>query len=162
MIRLFRLFQSRATVHTIYMEQTLPELAIGAQYDGQINISPKGIGYVKVRDLNITVEVQREALNKSFHMDTVKVEVTALPPGMNPEGKVLDIVRRAKVGYSGTLSFESGAHCIMSNDGRMYTPIIIPNDKLNGAVAGDKVFCRIKEWNDPMAAPIGEVAQVLG
>jgi ribonuclease R len=144
------------------MEQTLPELAIGAQYDGQINISPKGIGYVKVRDLNITVEVPREALNKSFHMDTVKVEVTALPSGMNPEGKVLDIVRRAKVGYSGTLSFESGAHCIMSNDGRMYTPIIIPNDKLNGAVAGDKVFCRIKEWNDPMAAPIGEVAQVLG
>jgi ribonuclease R len=144
------------------MEQISPELKIGAEYEGQINISTKGIGYVKVRDLGISVEIPREALNKAFHMDTVKVSVTGLPAGMNPEGKVLDIIRRAKVGYSGTLSFEGGAHCIMSTDGRMYTPIIIPTDKLNGAVAGDKVFCRIHEWNDPMSAPQGEIARVLG
>jgi ribonuclease R len=121
---------------------------------------------VKVRDLNMSIEVPREALNKAFHGDTVKVEVTALVSPLsredNPEGKVIDVVRRAKVGYSGTLSFEGGTHCITSNDGRMYTQINIPNDKLNGAVAGDKVFCRIHEWNDPMAAPVGEVARVLG
>lgn len=145
------------------MEQS-PELKIGAIYEGQINISTKGTGYVKVRDLNISVEIPREALNKAFHGDTVKAEVTALPgpDNINPLGKVIDITRRAKVGYAGTLSVEGGAHCIMSTDGRMYTPIIIPQDKLNGAVAGDKVFCRIHEWNDPMAAPLGEVTRVLG
>ncbi len=148
------------------MEQTSPDLKVGAQYEGQINISTKGTGFVKVRDLGITIEIAREALNKAFHGDTVKVEVTAMvsPTSRddNPEGKVIDITRRAKVGYAGTLSLEGGAHCIMSTDGRMYTAIMIPNDKLNGAVTGDKVFCRIHEWNDPMSAPIGEVARVLG
>ncbi len=146
------------------MEQNTPPLKIGAIYEGQINISTKGIGYVKVRDLNISVEIPREALNKSFHGDTVKAEVTAMPgPGnINPLGKVLDITRRAKVGYAGTLGFEGGAHCIMSTDGRMYTPILIANDKLNGAVAGDKVFCRIDTWNDPLSAPQGEITRVLG
>ena len=52
---------------------------IGAQYEGAISISPKGVGYVKIRDLGITVEVPREALNRAFHHDTVKVEVTDLP-----------------------------------------------------------------------------------
>ncbi len=149
-----------------YMEQAIPDLKVGAVYEGPINISTKGTGFVKVRDLDITIEVEREALNKAFHGDIVKVEVTTMNAPLsregNPGGKVIDIVRRAKVGYSGTLSFEGGAHCIMSNDGRMYTPIIIPNDKLNGAVQGDKVFCRIHEWNDPMAAPTGEVTRVLG
>jgi ribonuclease R len=140
------------------------ELKAGGTYEGQINISTKGIGYVKIRDLNVSIEVPREALNKAFHGDVVQVQVITLPSpnNENPLGKVLDITRRAKVGYAGTLSFEGGAHCIMSNDGRMYTPIIIPNNKLNGAVAGDKVFCRIHEWNDPMAAPLGEITRVLG
>lgn len=146
----------------------MQELKVGAQFEGSINISTKGIGYVRVRDLpdqkgvNISIEVPREALNRAFHGDTVLVEVTDLPPAENPRGKVVDIPRRAKIGYSGTLSFEQGAHCIVSNDGRMYTPIVIPGDKLSGAKQGDKVFCAITDWPDPMGTPSGEVVRVLG
>jgi ribonuclease R len=143
-------------------QNTLPELKVGAQFEGTINISTKGIGYVKVRDLGISIEIPRESLNRAFHMDTVLVEVTSLPPAENPQGKIIDIPRRAKVGYSGTLSFEQGAHCIVSNDGRMYTPIVIAADKLSGAKAGDKVFCSITDWPDPMGSPAGEVTRVLG
>jgi len=148
------------------MENTPPAPAAGQEYEGQINISTKGIGYVKVKALDISIEIPHEALNKAFHGDTVKVTVTMLPsanePDANPQGKVIDIIRRAKVGYSGTLGFERGAHCIMTNDGRMYTSIIIPDDKLNGAVQGDKVFCRIDDWTDPMAEPKGTITRVLG
>lgn len=148
------------------MEQTTPALAVGARYEGQINISTKGTGFVKVRDAGITVEVPREGLNKAFHGDTVQVEITTMvaPDSRenNPGGTVIDVTRRSKVGYSGTLLQENGIYTVTSNDGRMYTTIIIPNDKLNGAVAGDKIFCRIYEWNDPMAAPKGEVTHVLG
>jgi VacB/RNase II family 3'-5' exoribonuclease len=146
----------------------MQELKIGAQFEGSINISTKGTGYVKVRDLpnqkgaNISIEIPREALNRAFHGDTVIVEVTDLPPAENPIGKVIDIPRRAKIGYSGTLSFEQGAHCIVTNDGRMYTPIIIPKDKLSGAKQGDKVFCAITDWPDPMGTPSGAVMRVLG
>ena len=137
------------------------ELKVGAQFEGPINISTKGVGYVKVRDLGISIEVPREALNRAFHYDSVLVEVTSLPAGENPRGKVLEIIRRAKVGYSGTLTFDRGAHCIVTNDGRMYEPISIADDKLSGAKAGDKVFCKISDWPDPMKAPNGEITRVL-
>lgn len=140
----------------------MQELKIGAQFEGSINISTKGIGYVKVRDLGISIEIPRESLNRAFHGDTVLAEVTDLPPAENPKGKVIDIPRRAKVGYSGTLAFEQGSHCIVSNDGRMYTPIVIPEDKLSGAKQGDKVFCSITDWADPMGNPTGTVMRVLG
>lgn len=140
----------------------MEKVSIGTELEGTINISTKGIGYVKIRDLGITIEVPREALNRAFHGDTVKVAITALPPAENPAGKVIDITRRAKVGYSGTLSFEQGTHCIVSNDGRMYTPISIPEGNLGGAKKGDKVFCAITDWPDPMQAPTGEVVKVLG
>ncbi len=140
----------------------MENISVGTQLEGTINISPKGIGYVKIRDLKITIEVPREALNRAFHMDIVKVEVTSLPPAENPQGKVMEIVRRAKIGYSGTLAFEGGAHCIVTNDGRMYTPITIPDAKLSGAKQGDKVFCAITDWPDPMGTPSGEVVKVLG
>lgn len=146
----------------------MQELKVGAQFEGSINISTKGIGYVRVRDLpnqkgaNISIEIPRESLNRAFHGDIVLVEVTSLPPAENPRGKVIDIPRRAKVGYSGTLDFAQGSHCIVSNDGRMYTPINIPENKLSGAKQGDKVFCSITDWPDPMGTPIGEVTRLLG
>jgi ribonuclease R len=142
----------------------MEKLTIGSIFEGGINISTKGTGYVKVRDLGISIEVPREALNRAFHGDTVKVELTELasPTHDNPFGKVIEITRRAKIGYSGTLDFVQGAHCIVTNDGRMYTPINIAGDKLAGAKQGDKVFCAITDWPDPMQAPTGEVVRVLG
>lgn len=140
----------------------MEQLTIGSVFEGNISISPKGVGYVKVRDLGITVEVAREALNRAFHHDNVKVEVTDLPKDENPKGKVLDILRRSKIGYSGTLAFDKGAHCLVTSDGRMYTPIVIKEEKLAGAKAGDKVFCAITDWPDPLAEPQGEVVRVLG
>ncbi|HEX8993885.1 MAG TPA: ribonuclease R, partial [Candidatus Paceibacterota bacterium] len=135
---------------------------IGSSYEGIINISPKGIGYLKVRDLGITVEIPREALNRAFHGDTVKAEVTGLPKDENPRGKVTEITRRSKIGYAGTLTFDNGVHCLATSDGRMYAPIQIAKDKLNGAAQGDKVFCAITDWPDPMQEPQGEVVRVLG
>ncbi len=140
----------------------MENLNIDAVFEGTINISSKSVGYVRIRDLGIAIEVPRESLNRAFHGDIVKVVVTALPPMANPAGKVVEIVRRAKVGYSGTLNFEHGAHCIVTNDGRMYTPITIPDTKLAGAKQGDKVFCAITDWPDPMKSPTGEVMKVLG
>lgn len=146
---------------------TPESLAVGQIVQGSLNVSGKGIGFVKLRELGVSVEIPREALNRAFPGDTVQVEVTSLPtPPIsdrdNPMGKVIDITRRAKVGYAGTLSYENGAHCVITADGKMYTNIVIPDGKLGGATQGQKVFCAITDWQDPMKEPHGEVMRVLG
>ena len=140
----------------------MKELKIGEKYEGNINISTRGIGYVKIKELNLSIEVPKNALNRAFHYDTVIVEITDIPKGENPQGKVLEISRRAKVGYSGTLTYDNGNHCLVTNDGRMYTSIVIDKEKLNNAKVGDKVFCNITNWPDPESSPVGEISRVLG
>lgn len=138
------------------------DLKVGEIYELPINISARGTGFAKIKEKNITIEVPKEALNRAFSQDIVKVEVTGIPKDANPEGKVLEIIKRAKVGYSGTLTFENGNHCVVTNDGKMYTPIEIPNEKLHGAKNGDKVFCKINSWENPNKEPSGEIVRVLG
>lgn len=147
----------------------MDQLSIGTELTGSINISSRGTGFVKVRDLpaewqmeKLTIEIPQTALNRAFHGDTVKTVITSLPPAENPVGKITEIIRRAKVGYSGTLTFEHGAHCVMTNDGRMYTPIKISKENLQNAQEGDKVFCTITDWPDPNKAPVGKIVRVLG
>ena len=135
---------------------------IGETFEGTINISGKGVGYVKIREAGFTIEIPREGLNKAFPGDTVEAKIVSTLNGENPQGIVLSIPRRAKVGYSGTLSIDNGAHCLIHNDSRIYTNINIAKDKLNGANPGDKIFCAITDWADPMAVPNGEVVRVLG
>jgi len=138
------------------------ELKVGAIFEGPINISTKAVGYVKVKDLGISIEVPKDALNRAFHSDIVKAEITSVPKDANPIGKVLEITRRSKFGYAGTLIMEGGSFCISTNDGRMYTPIKIATESLSGAKQGDKVFCSITDWVNPMEAPMGKVVRILG
>ncbi len=138
------------------------EIKVGEIYELSINISSRGIGFAKIKEKNVSIEIPKEALNRAFSQDIVKVEVTATPRDANPEGKVLEVVKRAKAGYSGTLTFENGNHCVVTNDGKMYTPIEIPDGKLNGAKNGDKVFCKIDSWENPNKEPRGEIVRVLG
>lgn len=139
-----------------------PKIKVGDIYEIPVNISSRGTGFAKIKERNIAIEIPKESLNRAFNQDIVKVEVTAVPKDSNPEGKVLDVIKRAKVGYSGTLTFENGFHCVVTNDGKMYTPIVIPQEKLGNAKNGDKVFCKIHSWNDPNKEPVGEVVKVLG
>ncbi len=44
----------------------------------------------------------------------------------------------------------------------MYSDIIIPENKLNSAKIGQKVFVTISDWTDAKKAPVGEVIKILG
>lgn len=137
-------------------------LRTGDTLEGTINISAKGIGYIKMKEYGETIEVPRADLGKAFSGDIVEVLVAAQIDGENPRGVVKSIIRRARVGYSGTLAIENGAHCMVTGDGKMYTNIDIPEAGLKGAKAGDKVFCRITDWPTSLDTPKGEVVRVLG
>ena len=51
---------------------------------------------------------------------------------------------------------------MVPSDIKMYTDIVIPQEKLKGAKEGQKVFVIITDWKDPQKNPIGEVDEVLG
>lgn len=136
------------------------KLAIGRYFEGVISISHKGSGNVRIKGDEI-IEVDHSFLRTACHGDTVKILLQPKKDSLL-KGEVVEILRRSKKGYAGNLEKEEGTYFLVPSDLRMYTDIIIPQDKLNGAEIGQKIFVNIIEWQDPNKAPIGEVVKILG
>src|SRR3972149_1785055 len=142
------------------------------EIEGIISISGKGVGYVRTKDQknkDDSIEIDHVFLNTALHGDTVKVLIHPVKTakavhGAGPQktGEVLEVLSRSKAGFAGVLEIEQGVYFLSPSDTRMYTDIIIPKDKLNGAEAGQKVFGIIISWKDPQKAPEGEINKIWG
>ncbi|MEK7593788.1 MAG: ribonuclease R [Patescibacteria group bacterium] len=130
--------------------------------DGTLSITGKGLGYVRVKDREETIEIDPKFLNTGLHGDQVRVLIV----GKNKEGKetgeIREIISRSKAGFAGVIEKEGGVYFLVPSDIKMYTDIVIPQEKLKGAKEGQKVFVIITDWKDPQKNPIGEVDEVLG
>lgn len=137
-------------------------------YTGQISITSKKDGFVRVPDLEQegAIFIPHEQLHTALHHDIVEVELLGKKKNHKDEdefyGIVKSIVERGRKGYAGILEKENGITFFVPDDKRMYTDIIIPDDATNGALIGDKVIVGITDWHDPKKSPVGEVTKVLG
>lgn len=130
--------------------------------EGIISISHKGVGTVRIKGQDETVEVDHNFLHTACHGDTVRVLLLPKHKDGMQTGEVEEIIRRSKQGFSGVLEKEHDTYFLIPSDLRMYTDIIIPVADLNGAEVGQKIFVKITEWKDAKKAPIGVVEKVLG
>lgn len=130
--------------------------------EGVISINSKGVGYVKHIDWPNGILVEHDKLNTALHGDIVGIELYAQKVGESVTAKVINIVKRAKRGFSGVIEEQNGMFFLVPQDKKMYTDIAIPKGKLLGANPGEKVFAVITDWADPKKNPFGEVSEVLG
>ncbi len=130
--------------------------------EGIMHISHKGVGTVRIPHTNETIEVEHTFLHTACQGDTVKVLLHPKAKDGTLRGEVTEILRRSKVGFSGIIEREHDTYFLIPSDLKMYSDIVIPENKLNGAKIGQKVFVIITEWKDAKKAPIGEVNKILG
>ncbi|MBQ7213825.1 MAG: ribonuclease R [Bacteroidales bacterium] len=129
---------------------------------GKVDITSYGNGYIISDDTEDDVYVSQKNLRQALHGDTVRVQLYARKKGARAEGQVIEIVKRARENFVGTI-VTSEAFAFMIPDTRtMHYDFFIPNDKLNGAKDGQKVVARIVEWSHRAKNPVAEVVQVLG
>ncbi|MGM0580704.1 MAG: ribonuclease R [Bacteroidota bacterium] len=144
---------SRAT----YVSVKEPEFIIG-KVD---HVNPR-LAYIISEDRETDIIVKTEKLKGAFHKDTVKVVVTKKNKDGREEGKVIEIVERAKTQFVGRID-KSVRYAFMIPDSRyIHTDFFINNDKLGGAQHQDKVIAEIKSWGDTSRKPEAKVIKVLG
>ncbi len=134
----------------------------GAEYDGNISINTKGFGYVRILNIEKSIEIPQHDLNTALHGDVVTVRVTGKNKFGQFAGEIVAVNKRSKHGFAGTLMQEKGILYVRPQDPRMYADIIIPQESLNGAQVGQKVFVSITSWIDPKKNPLGEIRTILG
>lgn len=130
---------------------------------GVISISSKGTGYVAIPEFGVgkDPEIDFKHLKTAMHGDTV--EILLHPKGRDRQtAEVTKVIKRAKMRFAGVLEKENHLYFLKPDDTKMYTDILIPNEMLEGAKEGQKVFVEITSWADPRKAPEGKIIKVLG
>ena len=137
------------------------------EMDGVISITAKGIGFVRsIKKGSFfrkeeSVEVDHDHLNTALQGDRVRV---SYKKGRDEKlvGEVLSIIIRSKSGFAGILEKKDGVFWLLPSDTKMYTDILIPQERLGGAKVGEKVFAIITSWKNQKDSPEGKIVEVLG
>lgn len=144
------------------MKENAKNKGSGRQIEGIISLSNKGTGTVRIIKENESIEIEHNFLRTACHGDTVSVLLHPKKKDGSITGEVTKILHRSKKGYAGILEKENDTYFLIPSDLKMYSDIIVPENKLSGAKIGQKVFVTISEWTDAKKAPIGEIVEILG
>ncbi len=108
------------------------------------------------------IYVKTEHLDTALHGDTVAVELFGRKSGANPEGKVIDIVKRARTRFVGRLEASKNYAFVVPDFKKIYQDFFIYPENLNGAVTNDKVVFEVTRWGDGDKNPEAKVVEILG
>ncbi len=108
------------------------------------------------------VFIPERKTNHALLHDVVKVFLYARRKGQQPEGEVVEIIKRAQDTFVGILDVSEN-YAFLTLDNRIMTnDIFIPKNKLNGGKTGQKAVVKLLDWEPNAKNPIGEVIDVLG
>ena len=101
-------------------------------------------------------------INRAMKNDTVKVLLYAARKNRQPEGEVVEIIKRSRETFVGVLSIKNNVAFVIIDNRILNADIYIPMDKLNGAKDGQKVLVKMTDWTPNAKSPFGEISDVLG
>ncbi len=129
--------------------------------EGKIEITRRGAGYV-VNDTMDDVFIHPSKTGSAFNGDTVMVTVFKKGRGAKLEGKVIEVVERARKQYVGTYKASKDFGFVVCDDKFMHVDFFVPLSLSGGAKEGEKVVVKFVSWDEPDDSPKGEVIDVLG
>ncbi|MGM0497452.1 MAG: ribonuclease R [Bacteroidota bacterium] len=129
---------------------------------GRIEMTSKGEGYLISEDVQEEVLISNNNLHHALPGDTVKVRLYAHRKSKALEGEVVDIIKRAKTRFVGTVSLSANFAFLVTSSRSVPYDIFIPLKKLKGAKDGEKAIAKITDWPERVKNPFGEIVEVLG
>ncbi|TCZ69326.1 ribonuclease R [Flaviaesturariibacter aridisoli] len=131
-------------------------------YTGKLEVTRSGMGFVVVEGLDVDILVRPNDFNSALHGDKVRVAANPGHEGRRMQGTVVGVVERKQNEFIGTLHMNKGFAFVVSDSEKKTPDIFVPEAHFNGAVDGDRVVARIKDWATGSGKrPIGEVVSVL-
>ncbi len=131
-------------------------------FTGRLEITAKGTGYVVVEDLEDDIFIPNNNLNKALDGDEVEVYVYRRKRRGKSEGEITRIINRKRNEFVGVIELQKNYGFVNVQDGKMYTDIFVPKNKIGKSEHGDKVLAKLEDWPDNAESPFGKVVKVLG
>jgi len=131
-------------------------------YQGKLDMTTKGFGYVVVENMDEDIFIPANALNKALNGDEVEVYIYNKRKKRKSEGEIVRIINRNKTEFVGVLQMQPNFGFVAIQDPKMYTDIFVQKNKMLDAQDGDKVVVTMEEWPEKADSPFGSIKQVLG
>lgn len=148
----------------IYLSAILPQMKKQQNIIGIIDVTRRGVGYIKYNPEAEDAEIRDDFLNTALNGDTVEVEIdqnTINKKGKRVTGKVVRVIKRAQEQFVGVFEKKDGVYFLIPDNKRMYTTIRIQN--IHEKVAeGIKALVKLEQWSDPKKSPTGKIIKILG
>ncbi len=121
-----------------------------------------GHGFVQRDDGLADLYLPPAEMRAVLHRDRVKARVVRYDRKGRPEGRVTEIIERAKQPIIGRLLQEGGAWLVAPEDKRYGQDILIPKAGTGNALVGQVVVVQLTESPSLHGQPVGRVSEVLG
>src|SRR5438552_14716251 len=91
-----------------------------------ISINTKCVDFFDIPDLEESIEIQPQYVNHAFHGDQVEITLIGEKIKGREQGKVLEVVKRAKDEFVGEIVKHDGKTFVIRDDKRIYVDIFLP------------------------------------
>jgi ribonuclease R len=129
---------------------------------GTLHVKTQGYAFLIVGEEHEDVFISQKNMSTALNRDLVRVQLFARPSGRKPEGRVIEVLKRARQNIVGTLRQGKHFYFVKPDEMKLLQDIYIPDEFLDGARPGQKVAVSIESWDDPSQNPEGRVVKVLG
>jgi ribonuclease R len=145
-------FQSTATARIV----------AGKDFDGTIEITRNGSGYVLVGESGRDIYVAPQNLKDALDGDSVTVrKINIGRKGGRPEGVVISILKRKREQFIGVLERAGQHYLVVPDNKRIHIHFNIAPEQLKDAKDGDKVLVKLEDWPPRESHPKGSIIEVL-
>ncbi len=157
-------------IKNLLIDGTIKEVASGKYglnthqelFEGIIEKTASGAGYVICDQLDSDIYVSPRNSGNTIGGDTVKVALIGNISGKNPEGIVVNLVKRSRKVFVGNIRVDARSIFMTPDNSKLGTDFYIAKDKCNGAKDGDKVLVEIIDWPKRAKSPFAEVTKIIG
>lgn len=125
------------------------------------HVNPR-FAYLLTPDDKEDVYIKAQDINFAMDGDTVKVQIKGAAHGRKPEGKVVEIIERAREQFVGRIEFSPRFAFVIADNKKIHQDIFVKLDATNGAKHNDKVIVKVTQWPAQDKSPEGEIVNVLG
>jgi len=147
-------FNPSKTGSRVYTAQKITEPFTPTILEGIFSVGKNDLGYVRIPDQKQIIDIPGHKNHTALNRDRVKIKLTK-----KDQGEVIEILRRAKRGFTGVLKKHDTYYVLETSD-RRDPEIIIPEPDVTPEMFDKKVFVTINRWSDN--GPMGIIEKVMG
>jgi ribonuclease R len=129
---------------------------------GTIDFTSQGTAFVVFSETEQDIFIPARKSKDALQGDLVKVYLTPRRSGRRKEGEVVEVIKRAKTEFVGTIRMNPKFAFVIADSNKIHVDFFIRSSDIKGARDGQKVLIRLKEWKPGEQNPSGTVIEVFG